>query len=354
MPPQTRISPEHGYCKRELAAPLTCRWTKRHGKLKRCQIFEKVLPMRHAQCFFRLSLIVCLTLAAMVLPAGANLNVRSAILMDMNTGRVLYAQNADIRIPPASLTKIMTMYVVMDQVRAGKVSLKDKVAVSRNAARQRGSRMHLKAGERVSLDSLLTGVAVSSGNDAATAVAEHVAGSVSGFVRLMNAKAKKLGLKGTTFSNPHGLPAKDQETTARDMLTLSASYLKAHPSAMRYHNMLAIKHRGAVTINKNPLLNSCPGADGLKTGWIPASGYNLVSTVKRGKTRLVGVVLGSATPRDRADEMRDLVEAGFTAVGSGGRVKVDDVLRKKSEHAAWRDARTGSAASASKGGNKAL
>jgi D-alanyl-D-alanine carboxypeptidase (penicillin-binding protein 5/6) len=196
--------------------------------------------------------------------------------------------------------------------------------------------MHLKAGETVSLDALLSGVAVSSGNDASMAVAEHVAGSGANFVRMMNAKAKKLGLKGTNFRNPHGLPAEGQATTARDMLTLSASYLKTHPSVMRYHRMLTLTHRGFITVNKNPLLNSCPGADGLKTGWIRASGYNLVSTVKRGTTRLVGVVLGSATSKVRADEMRDLVEAGFTAVRSGGKVKVNDVLERKSSHAAWR------------------
>ena len=305
------------------------------------------------QRFFRFLLFVCLMPAVTAMPARADLNVHSAMLMDMNTGSVLYAQNADSRIPPASLTKIMAMYVIMDQVQAGKVKLSDKVKVSSNAARQRGSRMHLKAGERVALDFLLAGMAVSSGNDAAMAAAEHVAGSVSRFVRLMNAKAKKLGLNNTTFSNPHGLPAKGQETTARDMLVLSSSYLKAHPSAVRYHRMLTLKHRGVITVNKNPLLSSCPGADGLKTGWISSSGYNLVSTVKRGKTRLVGVVLGSATSQIRASEMRELVEAGFTAVRSGGKVKVDKVLGRKSTHAARRlDVRTGSAADIS-GGNDA-
>ncbi|MDR2726977.1 MAG: D-alanyl-D-alanine carboxypeptidase [Deltaproteobacteria bacterium] len=308
--------------------------------------------MQPMQRFFRLLLYACFMFAVTAVPAAADLNVRSAILMDVNSGRVLYAQDADRRIPPASLAKIMTMYVVMDQVQAGKIRLKDKITISRNAAQQGGSRMHLKAGEKVSLDSLLAGVAVSSGNDAATAVAEHVSGSVNRFVRLMNDKAKKLGLKGTAFSNPHGLPAKGQETTARDMLTLSANYLKAHPEAMRYHRMLTLKHRGVITVNKNPLLNSCPGADGLKTGWIRASGYNLVSTVKRGKTRLVGVVLGSATSRVRADEMRELVEAGFTAVRSGGKMKVDEILSRKSSHAVRRpDPQTRSTANVSGGDN---
>lgn len=281
--------------------------------------------------FFRISAFAVVLLAASAVSALANLDVRSAMLLNAATGQVLYTQNADRKIAPASLTKIMTMYVVMDHVQAGKVSLNDKVKVSANAARQGGSRMHLRAGERVTLDRLLSGVAVSSGNDAAVAVAEHVAGSATAFVRLMNAKAKKLGMKGTMFRNPHGLPASGQLTTARDMLTLSDSYLKSHPGTMRYHRMRSISHRGVTTVNKNPLLNSCPGADGLKTGWIRASGYNLVSTVKRGKTRLVGVVLGSATSKVRADEMRQLVEAGFKSVGSGGKVKVQDVLVKRPE-----------------------
>jgi len=286
--------------------------------------------MQHVPHFLRLAVCVCLALGAAALPAKAELNARAAILMDMSSGKILYAQDADAGIAPASLTKIMTMYVVMDQLQAGKVRLSDKVTVSRNASRQRGSRMHLRTGEKVSLDSLLAGVAVSSGNDAAIAVAEHVAGSVGDFVRLMNDKARKLGLKGTSFSNPNGLPARGQETTARDMLNLSVSYLKAHPSAIRYHYMLAIKHRRYLMINKNPLLNSCPGADGIKTGFIRESGYNLVSTVKRGDTRLVGVVLGSASARIRAEEMRDLIEAGFMTLHSDGKVKVDEVLSKRS------------------------
>jgi len=279
--------------------------------------------------FFRCCSITAsaVTLAcALTLPAFANLNVRSAILMDTGTGKILYAQNADRKIAPASLTKIMTMYVAMDAVKLGKVKLKDKVKISTKAAKVGGSRMHIRAGEYVTLDKLLQGVAISSGNDASMAVAEHVAGSEHAFVKLMNAKAKKLGMKGTVFVNPHGLPAKGQVTTARDMLALSRDYLKTHPRAMSYHRMKTLAHRGVTTYNKNPLLKDCPGADGLKSGWIRASGYNLVSTVKRGDTRLVGVVLGSSTAKVRAKEMRSLVEAGFTALNSKGKKNVGQVL----------------------------
>ena len=271
---------------------------------------------------FAVAIALAVCLAA---PACANLNVRGAILYNMQSGKVLYAQDADRRIAPASLTKIMTMYMVMDHIKAGKVKLKDQVKISALAAKQGGSRMRLRAGERVSLDKLMMGLAVSSGNDAAMAVAEHVAGSQKAFVRLMNAKAKKLGMKNTVFLNPHGLPAKGQITTARDMLILSQNYLKTHPKVMRYHRMKTLDHRGVTTYNKNPLLKDCPGADGLKTGWIQASGYNLISTVKRGDTRLVGVVLGSANSKVRAREMRSLVEAGFTALKGKGK-KVSQVL----------------------------
>lgn len=288
----------------------------------------------------------------MALPASANLDVRSAILMDMNTGKIMYSQNADRKIPPASLTKIMTMYIAMDAIKAGKVSLKDQVKISKNAAQQGGSRMHLKAGETVSFDKLLLGVAVSSGNDASMAVAEHVAGSQKAFVALMNSKAQKIGMKNTKFLNPHGLPAEGQVTTARDMLILSRYYLRKYPTVMRYHKTKTLAHRGVTTYNKNPLLKDCPGADGLKTGWIRASGYNLVSTVKRGDTRLVGVVLGSSNPNVRAKAMRTLVEAGFTSLKSKGKTKVSDVLARANAKAAQASTQT-KAKSKRSGGNNA-
>lgn len=294
---------------------------------------------RFFRWFGSFALVLCCLFYA--LPAGADLDVRSAILYDMRSGRELYAQNADRAIPPASLTKIMTMYVIMDQVNAGKFRLDETVKVSAWAAKQGGSRMHLKAGERVTLDRLLMGIAVSSGNDAAMAAAEHVAGSEKAFVRMMNEKAALLGMRNTVFVNPHGLPSEKQVTTARDMLTLSRSYIKSHPRALRYHQMTEINHRGSVTHNKNPLLKDCPGADGLKTGWVNASGYNLIATVRRGDTRLIGVVLGSANSRVRAREMRNLMEAGFKTVESKGKTKVSQTLDTPKKSAGKNVARKG-------------
>ena len=186
------------------------------------------------------------------------LNVRSAVLMDARTGKILYSQNPDVRIPPASLTKIMSMMVTFDAIRSGKVKLSDQIRVSRHAARQGGSRMGLRAGERVSLNRLLMGMAVSSGNDASMAVAERVGGSGRAFVKMMNNKARQIGMSSSTFKTPNGLPAAGQYTTARDMARLGYVYLKNNPSALQYHRVRVLKHRGAVTTNKNPLLGACP------------------------------------------------------------------------------------------------
>lgn len=263
-------------------------------------------------------------------PAHADLEARSAILMNASSGEVLYVQNADEKIAPASLAKIMTMYVALDRIKEGKAKLTDRVRVSKRAAAQSGARMHIKAGESVSLDQLLKGVAISSGNDASVAVAEYIGGSVAGFVKLMNAKAAELGMKNTSYRNPNGLPAKGQLTTASDMLTLAKYYLKNHPEALRYHSTRQLVHNGALTTNKNPLLKTCPGTDGLKTGWIRASGFNLVATGTRDANRLIGVVMGAPTPRAMGGETLRLMEAGYQVVLSGDKTPSNDVARKKS------------------------
>ncbi len=252
----------------------------------------------------------CLVSAA---PAAPFAGARSVVLMDAGNGKILYSRNADAPVAPASLTKVAAMYTALNLVKAGKFSLQETVKIGRHAAAQGGSRMHLRSGEGVKLHRLFMGMAVSSGNDASMAVAEHVGGSQARFVRLMNAEMRRLGLKRTTFKNPHGLPAAGQLTTARDMALLAYRYLKRHPEALRYHKTQSIRHNGRLTTNKNPLLGTCKGADGLKTGWITASGYNIIATVKRGKTRLIAVVLGAPTASARAVAVRRIAEAGFEA-----------------------------------------
>jgi len=258
---------------------------------------------------------------------GASLEAWGAILMNTKSESILYVQNEDTQIPPASLTKIMTIYLAMDAINEGRVSLDDQVKVSRRAASQPGARMNLSEGDTVSFDELIKGTAVASGNDAAVAVAEHVSGSVESFRQLMNDKAAELGMSRTLFRNPNGLPSTGQVTTARDMLTLAKKYIENHPDAMRYHNILSITYKGKTTTNKNPLLRMYPDVvDGLKTGWTTASRHNLIATARLGDIRLISVVLGAPTPNDLRNGSAFLIEAGFRTVESGGTLKVSTQL----------------------------
>ena len=249
--------------------------------------------------------------SAPAIPAEGSLGVCSAILYDLDRDAVLFEQNADQHIPPASLTKVMSMFLAMDQISSGLASMDNTTVVSRIAARTGGSRMGLNENEHVTVEQLLTGMAVSSGNDASAAMAEYVGGSVPAFINMMNAKARALGMRDSYFVNPHGLPAKGQYTTARDMLTLARAYLHAYPDALRFHNTHVLNYRGRVTWNKNPLLGQYPGADGLKTGWINASGYNLIFTALKGDKRLLAVIMGAPDSQLRSIEAFRLLDAGF-------------------------------------------
>ena len=248
---------------------------------------------------------------APAIPAEGSLGVCSAILYDLDRDAVLFEQNADQHIPPASLTKVMSMFLAMDQISSGLASMDNSTVVSRRAARTGGSRMGLNENEQVTVEQLLTGMAVSSGNDASAAMAEYVGGSVPAFINMMNAKARALGMRDSYFMNPHALPAKGQYTTARDMLTLARAYLHAYPDALRFHNTHVLNYRGRVTWNKNPLLGQYPGADGLKTGWINASGYNLIFTALKGDKRLLAVIMGAPDSQLRSIEAFRLLDAGF-------------------------------------------
>ena len=257
-------------------------------------------------------LLYCL-LCAVAAQAGP-INAKSAILMDVTTGRILYEQRADMKIPPASLTKVISMYVAMNAISDKKVDYNNTVKVSANAARTGGSRFGLRAGDRLTLDKLFYGMAVASGNDASVAVAEHVAGSTAAFVTRMNSLARRLGMKNTRFVNVHGLPAKGQVTTARDMLKMARAYQAHYPIARRYHLARSVTHNGHREPNHNPLVGSYKGLDGLKTGWVTAAGYNIIATARRNGHKLIAVILGAPNTSVRAAEARRLLNAGFTAV----------------------------------------
>jgi len=242
---------------------------------------------------------------------AAPLHVKGTILMNLDSVEILYEQNANRKIPPASLTKVMTMYIVFDAIKSKKISLTTKVKISKKAANTPGSSMRLRAGEVVTVKALLYGMAVASGNDACVAIAEHMYGSERAFTHLMNAKARKLKMNNTVFKTASGLPAKGQYTTARDMLTLSRNYIMIHPKSLNYHSTKSLIFHGKTLKNKHPQLGKYRGTDGLKTGWTRASGYNIISTSRQGKTRLIAVILGAKTSKIRAKELNRLMNAGF-------------------------------------------
>ncbi len=247
--------------------------------------------------------------------AGSNLHLKakSAILMNMNDGTILYSQNPDRPIQPASITKVLSLYLVYEALTEGRAHMDDLVTISKNAWRTRGSRMYVKAGRQIPLEDLIKGMAVVSGNDACVAVAEHF-GGVDKFVEMMNNKARELGMTNSRFKNPNGLPAKGQVTTARDVLKLSRQYLNRFPESLSIHSMRYFTYGDVTQRNHNRLLQRCSDVDGLKTGYVRAAGYHIVATAKRGDVRLIAVVMGSKNPYIRTRETRMLLEEGFRMV----------------------------------------
>jgi len=244
-------------------------------------------------------------------------DTKAALVMDMQTGRVLYAQEPDMPIPPASLTKVLTLFLINERLREGSLKLDEAIPVSQEASHAGGSTMRLKTGETVTLDDLIKGIAIASANDGCVAVAEYLGkGDTHPFVEAMNRKAKEIGMTSSQFFNPNGLPAEGQVTTARDMAVLAQTYLKTFPETLSIHSMTEFTHNNRVRHNSNSLLGKVEGVDGLKTGFVCASGFNIVVTAKRGETRLVAVVLGAKNRRIREREATRLVEEGFKIVAA--------------------------------------
>lgn len=244
-------------------------------------------------------------------PAMKKFSCAGQICIDADTGKVLSARNANVPHPPASVTKLMTIFVVLDAVKDGKIGLSDSVKASLRAQNMGGTQVHLAAGEVNTVDDLLYALMLQSANDAAVALAEKVSGNVETFVDAMNAKARDLGLTQTKFSTPHGLPVSKQErkagkrpdmTTASDLAQLSRALIKTHPDIFRYSaakTKVFREHRLDVKPlpmgNHNALLRTFPGCDGLKTGWTNA-GASIVTTASRGHRRVIAVVLGGIVP----------------------------------------------------------
>jgi serine-type D-Ala-D-Ala carboxypeptidase (penicillin-binding protein 5/6) len=245
------------------------------------------------------------------IPAPPQVNARGYYLMDFTSGQVLAETNANERLEPASLTKLMSAYAVFHALKDGRIKLDDQVRVSAHARDQDGSRMFIEVGTMVSVENLIQGMIVQSGNDATVALAEHVAGSEPVFVDLMNQYAQRLGLVSTHFQNSPGMPSPEHYTTARDIAVLSAALVREYPEYYKWYSQRQFTWNKITQPNRNGLLDRDPSVDGLKTGHTETAGYCLVSSAKRGDMRLVSVVMGSPKISAREDASAALLNYGF-------------------------------------------
>jgi len=252
----------------------------------------------------------------------------SAVLMDGKTGQVLFKMDPEKQMSPASLVKVMTLFLAFDAVKRGSVKLDQEEVISKRAWKMGGSQMFLKVGDRVKFIELIKGVAIISANDAALAVAEFLAGSEEVFVHKMNEKAKVLGLTHTHFVNCHGLHAEGQQTSAMDMAHLGFHYIHEHPDALKFHALPEYAYRGIKQKNWNPLLNRGKGVDGIKTGYLTKAGYHILFSAKRDDQRVIGVVMGAKTPESRENDALKLIGYGFKNFSTRTLVKEGEIVGK--------------------------
>jgi len=249
--------------------------------------------------------------APVFMPAKPDVQAKAYILTDFNSGYVMAENNADARIEPASLTKMMTAYVVSTELDAGHIHLQDKVHISEKAWRQEGSRMFVNVNSDVTVEELLKGLIIQSGNDAAVALAEYVAGSEEAFTSLMNRQAQRLGMKNTHFANCTGLPNPDHYSTARDLALLSAAIIRDFPDHYSWYAAHEYTYNNIRQTNRNLLLFRDPTVDGIKTGHTESAGFCLVASAKRGEMRLISVVVGTTSDALRSSESQKLLGYGF-------------------------------------------
>jgi D-alanyl-D-alanine carboxypeptidase (penicillin-binding protein 5/6) len=263
---------------------------------------------------FLLFLVTTLTVHAAVVtpkPSAPSVAAKAHVLIDYDSGRVLAEENADERLPPASITKLMTSYVVSHELHAGNIGLDDEVLISEKAWRMIGSRSFIKVNTKVSVEALLRGMIVQSGNDAAVALSEHIAGSEEVFAQMMNQYAQQLGMYDTNYMNATGLPDPDHYTTARDIATLSAALIRDFPEHYQWYAEKEFTYNDITQHNRNKLLWRDNSVDGLKTGHTEEAGYCLAASAKRGDMRLITVVLGTRSENARAQETQKLLNYGF-------------------------------------------
>jgi serine-type D-Ala-D-Ala carboxypeptidase (penicillin-binding protein 5/6) len=260
------------------------------------------------------------------IPSAPQVDARAYILVDYQTDKILAAYNAAARMEPASLTKLMTAYIVFQELAAGKLKLEDMVTVSEHAWRSEGSRTFIELGKPVSVQDLILGMIVQSGNDATIALAERVAGTEDTFAQLMNSTAKRLNMIGTHFENSSGLPSPQHYTTARDMSLLAIAMIRDFPQYYKYYSIHEFEHNGIKQQNRNGLLEKDPSVDGLKTGHTDSAGFCLVTSAHRDGMRLVSVVLGSTSMKARENASAALLGYGYTFYDTKLIVKAGAVL----------------------------
>ena len=249
-------------------------------------------------------------------PAQYESSAKHAILMDSGSGKVLFEKNADELMHPASMSKIMTAIMVFERLKSGRLSMDDEFTVSENAWRRGGatsggSTMYLELNSRVSLENLLKGIIVQSGNDACIVVAEGIAGSEEAFADMMTDRARELGLEKSTFQNATGLTDPEHQMTARELALLSRYLIEVFPEYYEIYSIPEFTWNDITQKNRNPLLSAYPGADGIKTGYVSAAGYGLTGSAKRDGRRLIMVINGLESTRARADEAQKLLDWGF-------------------------------------------
>ncbi|MGL4522136.1 MAG: D-alanyl-D-alanine carboxypeptidase family protein, partial [Bacilli bacterium] len=243
-------------------------------------------------------------------------NASSAILIEANSGTPLYEKNAEVRLPPASMTKIMTMLLIMDRIENGSLKLTDTVRTSEYAASMGGSQIFLETGESMTVHEMLKGIAIGSANDASMAMAEHIAGSEDAFVGLMNEKVRQLGLQNTHFMNPTGLPSPNHYSSAKDMSVLAQALLK-YPMITKYTGIYEDYLRQGTEkkfwlVNTNRLVKFYPGTDGLKTGFTQEAKYCLTGTAKKNGMRVIAVIMGAPTPKERNRQVTSMFDYAFS------------------------------------------
>jgi len=245
------------------------------------------------------------------IPEAPSIAAKAYILMDHNSGIILAANNENEKRSPASLTKLMTSYVVFKRLKEEFITLDDDVKISEKAWRTGGSKSFIEVGKMIKLEDLLKGMIIQSGNDASVALAEHVAGSEGTFVLFMNDYAQQIGMENTRFENASGLPHDDQYTTAKDMALLSSAMIRDFPVYYEWYSQKEFTYNNITQTNRNKLLFTDSTVDGLKTGWTQKAGYCLVTSANRVDMRLISVVLGSVSPAIRTSETEKLLDYGF-------------------------------------------